>query len=208
MARYTEARCKKCRKLDTKLFLKGTKCYTGCILEKRAAKQGKFRTFKSKKSEYAVRLAEKQRARFAAGMTEQPFNNLFHKAARMEGKSGEMFLRLLETRLDNIVRRLGFAVSLQGARQLVNHGHVKVNNRRVDVASYHVKPGDVITLDSAVSATPAVVRGLEESAKRSLRPSFVEYDGSKFSGKLLRWPDRGEMSYAVNEQLIVEFYSK
>ncbi|MDD4004761.1 MAG: 30S ribosomal protein S4 [Elusimicrobiaceae bacterium] len=208
MARYTEARCKKCRKLDTKLFLKGTKCFTGCVMEKRAAKQGRFQSFRSKKSEYAVRLMEKQRAKFAAGMTERPFSNLFVKATHMPGRSGEMFLRLLETRLDNVVRRLGFAVSLQAARQLVSHGHVKVNDRRVDVASFHVKPGDRVTLDSAVAGTTAVKQGLEETDKRALRPSFLEYDGAKFSGKLLRWPDRGEMSYSVNEQLIVEFYSK
>jgi len=209
MSRDTGSSCKKCRRIDTKLFLKGTKCYTKCIMERRAnqranQKGGKFR---SKKSEYAIHLIEKQKARMMAGMTEQPFANLFHKAAQTTGQTGETFLQFLEMRLDNIVRRIGFAVSLKTARQIVKHGHIKVNDVVVDIPSYQVRVGDVVSLIS-MKETPAVKQGLEETDKRSLRPSFLEYDAQNMSGKLLRLPDHGELSFPVKEQLIVEFYSK
>lgn len=208
MARYTGAVCKKCRKLDTKLFLKGTKCFTSCVFEKRASKQGKGFKKSAKKSEYALHLQEKQRARFISGMTEKPFVNLFDKALRMDGQTGTNFLRLLETRLDNIVKRMGFAVSMRTARQIVLHGHIKVNGKDVNVPSYQIKPGDVVELDKEFAKTVAVKQGLDEANKRSTRPSFLEFDAAKNSGKLLRWPDRAECSYPVQEQLIVEYYSK
>ncbi|MDD2772619.1 MAG: 30S ribosomal protein S4 [Elusimicrobiales bacterium] len=210
MARYTGASCKKCRKLETKLFLKGTKCYTACTMERRASKQlrPQHKGFRSKKSEYSFRLAEKQRARLMSGMTEQPFRNLFARAEKATGQTGEAFLRFLETRLDNVVRRLGFAVSLKTARQLVRHGHIKVNDRTVSIPSYQLKPGDKIAVISKLSGVPVVKQGIEETEKRSMRPSFLEYDASSKTGRLLRWPDRGEMSYPVKEQMIVEFYSK
>ncbi|MCL2887724.1 MAG: 30S ribosomal protein S4 [Elusimicrobia bacterium] len=211
MSRYTGPSCKKCRKLETKLFLKGSKCYSNCVLDKentgRGGKGGgKFK--RTKLSEYGVRLYEKQKARFQSGMSEIPFKNLFAKAAKMEGQTGEQFLRLIETRLDNLVRRIGFATSLKTARQLVLHGHVSVNGKAVKVASYQVKVGDKITLDAALTESPVVKQGLNDIEKRSQRPSFLEYDASKLTGKLLRMPDRAEMSYPVNEQLIVEHYSK
>ena len=211
MARYTEASCKKCRKHQTKLFLKGTKCYTKCVIDReKAPVRGKFGGGKprSKQSEYSVRLAEKQKARIAAGMTEGPFANLFAKAAKSEGQTGELFLRYLETRLDNIVRRLGFTLSLKNARQIVLHKHVKVNARVVNIPSFQVKPGDTITLDPQLKESVVIKAGLEETEKRSLRPSFLEYDASTLTGKLSRWPDRAEVSYPVQEQLIVEHYSK
>ncbi len=211
MARYTGPSCKKCRKLDTKLFLKGTKCYTSCVMEHRSAKQTRPtgpRPFRGKQSEYAVRLAEKQRARHMASMTERPFRNLFKKAEKMPGQTGEAFLRFLETRLDNIVRRIGFAVSLKTARQIVKHGHIKVNDRNVDIPSFQVRPGDKVAIVGEIAQSVAVKQGLEETEKRSLRPSFIEYDAANRSGKLVRWPDRGEMSFPVKEQLIVEYYSK
>ncbi|NLO92458.1 MAG: 30S ribosomal protein S4, partial [Elusimicrobia bacterium] len=153
MARYTQASCKKCRKHQTKLFLKGAKCYSKCAIDReKPVVRGKFSGGKprSKQSEYAVRLVEKQKARIAAGMTERPFANLFAKASKSEGQTGELFLRYLETRLDNVVRRLGFALSLKLARQLVLHKHVKVNSRMVNIPSFQVRPGDVVAMDPAL----------------------------------------------------------
>jgi small subunit ribosomal protein S4 len=208
MARYIGAGCKKCRRLDMKLFLKGTKCYTNCIFDRWKTDTPSRGRYRSKPSEYKIRLQEKQRARNISGVMERQFNNLFHKASRIKGKTGDLFLRFLETRLDNIVRRLGFAVSLKNARQLVLHGHIKVNGKKVDIPSYQVKVGDEVTLTPAMTESVVVKQGLEHMEKRSPRASFLEYNADKFSGKLIRWPDREEMSYPVNEQLIVEYYSK
>lgn len=209
MSRYTGPSCKKCRKLDCKLFLKGTKCYTNCVIDKLAAvtkRGGKVR--KAKVSEYGIRLQEKQKAKLQSGMSEIPFRNMFDAAAEAEGQTGENFLRKLETRLDNVVRRLGFAVSLKAARQIVLHGYVTVNGKAVNVPSYQLRIGDKVTLDKALAENVQVKQGLTEAEKRNQRPSFLEYDAEKMTGKLLRWPDRAEMSYPVNEQLIVEYYSK
>ena len=163
---------------------------------------------RAKLSEYGVRLQEKQKARFQSGMSEIPFRNMFDKASKLQGQTGENFLRLLETRLDNIVRRLGFAVSLKTARQIVLHGYVTVNGKPVNVPSFQVKPGDKVALSATLAENTQVKQGLVETEKRNQRPSFLEFDAEKLTGKLLRWPDRAEMSYPVNEQLIVEYYSK
>ena len=167
---------------------------------------GKVR--KAKVSEYGIRLQEKQKARLQSGMSEIPFHNMFATAAKAEGQTGENFLRKLETRLDNIVRRLGFAVSLKTARQLVLHGNVTVNGKAVNVPSYQLRIGDKVTLKSTMVENAMVKQGLTEAEKHNPRPSFLEYDAEKLTGKLLRWPDREEMSYPVNEQLIVEYYSR
>lgn len=207
MARYIGASCKKCRSMGMKLFLKGTKCYTNCIFERRKA-QSPSRKFRSKSSEYKIRLVEKQRARYIAGVTERSFSNAFDKAAGTKGKTGENFLRFLETRLDNIVRKLGFSTSLKSARQLVLHRHIKVNNTTINVPSYQVKIGDVVKIDPRLTDALIVKQGLENMEKRSARAGFLEYDLENKSGKLTRWPDREEMTYPINEQLIVEYYSK
>jgi small subunit ribosomal protein S4 len=167
---------------------------------------GKVR--KAKVSEYGIRLQEKQKAKLQSGMSEIPFRNMFDAAAKAEGQTGENFLKKLETRLDNIVRRLGFAVSLKAARQIVLHGYVTVNGKAVNVPSYQLRIGDKVALDKSMAENVMVKQGLTEAEKRNQRPSFLEYDGEKMTGKLLRWPDRAEMSYPVNEQLIVEYYSK
>jgi small subunit ribosomal protein S4 len=171
-------------------------------------KKGRGGPRKAKLSEYGVRLQEKQKARFISGMMEVPFANLFEKATKATGQTGEQFLKYLETRLDNIVKRAGFASSLRTARQLVLHGHVKVNDKLVNVPSYQVKVGDKITLVEKVAANVNVKQGLEDAEKRTTRPSFLEFDASKNTVTLLRWPDRSESSYPVNDQLIVEHYSK
>ena len=209
MSRYTGPSCKKCRKLGCKLFLKGTKCYTNCVMDKLASvKKGKGGPRKAKLSEYGVRLYEKQKARFMSGMTEVPFANLFDKATKATGQTGEQFLKYLETRLDNIVKRTGFATSLRTARQLVLHGHIRVNDKVVNVPSYQVKVGDKVSIDAKLAASVTVKQGMEEADKRALRPSFLQYDASKNTATLLRWPDKSESSYPVNDQLIVEHYSK
>lgn len=209
MSRYTGPSCKKCRKLGCKLFLKGTKCYTNCVMDKLATvKKGKGAPRRAKLSEYAVRLHEKQKAKFISGMTEVPFSNLFNKATKATGQTGVQFMRFLETRLDNIVKRAGFANSLRLARQLVLHGHIKLNDKVVNVPSVQLKVGDKVTLDARLVANIGVKQALEDAQKRTLRPSFLQYDASKLTATLLRWPDRAESSYPVNDQLIVEHYSK
>ena len=211
MSRYTGPSCKKCRKASQKLFLKGVKCNTNCIVDKQ--KQKKDKKFSSgagrnKQSDYAIHLKEKQIARMMAQIGEAQFRRFFALASKDKGQTGAALLRFLEVRLDNIVRRLGFAVSMKAARQLVNHGHIKVNGRRVDIASCLVKPGDSVSIDPASSQTLLVKQGLENAQKTSQRPSFLAWDEATLSGKLVRWPDRAEVSIPVNEQLIVEFYSK
>jgi len=209
MSRYTGPSCKKCRKLGCKLFLKGAKCYSNCVMDKLASvKKGRGMQRRQKLSEYAVRLHEKQKARFISGMNETAFANLFGKATKATGQTGLQFLKYLETRLDNIVKRVGFATSTRTARQLVLHGHIKVNDKVVNIPSYEVQVGDRISIDAKLAGSVAVKQGLEDTEKRSLRPSFIQYDASKNTATLLRWPDRSESSYPVNEQLIVEHYSK
>lgn len=209
MARYTGPSCKKCRKLGTKLFLKGAKCYGNCVMDKLAsAKKGGKAPRRAKLSEYAVRLQEKQKAKFISGMTEVPFANMFVKATKATGQTGEQFLRYLETRLDNLVKRAGFASSLRTARQLVLHGHITVNGKALNVPSYQAKVGDKIALNAKLAANVMIKQGLDDSQKRSLRPSFLEFDASTNTVTLLRMPDRSDFSYPVNDQLIVEHYSK
>jgi len=214
MSRYTGPSCKKCRKMSSKLFLKGTKCYTNCVMDKLAAASAGKRggasrgPRKAKLSEYGVRLQEKQKARFISGMGETPFANLFTKASKATGQTGEQFFKYLETRLDNIVKRAGFATSMRTARQLVLHGHIKVNDKVVNVPSYQLKVGDKVMLDARLEGNTGVKQGLEDASKRTTRPSFLEFDAAKHTATLLRWPDRSESSYPVNDQLIVEHYSK
>jgi small subunit ribosomal protein S4 len=196
----------------SKLFLKGAKCYSNCVMDKLAAAAGKrgVRTGarRAKLSEYGVRLREKQKARFISGMGEAPFANLFHKATKATGQTGEQFFKYLETRLDNIVKRAGFSASMRTARQLVLHGHIKVNDKTVNIPSYQLKVGDKVSLAARLAGNVGVKQGLEDAVKRTARPSFLEFDASKNMVTLLRWPDRSESSYPVNDQLIVEHYSK
>ena len=211
MSRYTGPSCKKCQKLNQKMFLKGTKCFTNCIVDRqKAVKEKKFSGGgrPNKMSDYGKRLREKQIARLTAQVGEAQFKRFFSMATKDKGQTGEALLRFLEVRLDNVVRRLGYAVSLKAARQLVNHGHVKVNNRCVSIPSFMLKPGDEISIEPKTLETVLVKQGLEHADKAAPRPSFLAWDAGKKSGKLVRWPDRAESSIAVDEQLIVEFYSK
>lgn len=206
MSRHLEPVCKRCRKLNQKLFLKGYKCYTNCVMERRANKRTK--TAPKKLSDYGKHLREKQIAKFSLQMNEAQFKRFFSIASKAKGKTGETFLRLLEMRLDNIVRRAGFCDSIKMARQLVTHGHIKVNNKCVNIPSYILKEGEEISLDPKMAEKPLIKQSLENAEKSSSRPSFISYDPQTFTAKVVRLPDRSEFSTKVDEQLIVEFYSK
>ena len=208
MSRYIGPVCRLCRREQTKLFLKGEKCYTKCVLDNRPTIPGMAKPQRSKPSEYFKRLREKQKLRRMAGMTERPFALLVERASRSRGKTGELILRMLEVRLDNVVRRLGFAVSLRTARQLILHGHFRVNGKPVNVPSYELSPGDVVQVASGMKENINVKLGLDYCQRKSSRPPFLEFNEADSAGKLVRWPAREEMSFPVSEQLIVEHYSK
>lgn len=210
MSRYTGPSCKKCQKLSQKMFLKGTKCFTNCLVDRqKAVKEKRFTSGpRNKMSDYGKHLREKQIARLTAQIGETQFRRFFAKATKDKGQTGEALLRFLEVRLDNIVRRMGFAVSLKAARQIVNHGHIKVNGRCVSIPSCLLKPGDEVSIDPKTAETVLVKQGLEHAEKTAQRPSFISWNAATKTGKLVRWPDRAESSISVNEQLIVEFYSK
>ncbi|MBI3547748.1 MAG: 30S ribosomal protein S4 [Elusimicrobia bacterium] len=208
MARYIGPVCKLCRREQTKLFLKGEKCFTKCILDKRATIPGMAKPQRSKPSEYMIRLREKQKLRRMASITERPFERLVTRASQSTGKTGEELLKFLECRLDNVVRRLGFAVSLKTSRQLVLHGHVRVDGRTVNIPSFEVKPGQVVQVNPKIKDNVGIKLGLDYAARKSTRPAFLEFNEAEFSGKLSRLPTREEMSFPVAEHLIVEYYSK
>ena len=206
MARYTDANCRLCRREGQKLFLKGDRCYsTKCAMERRGYAPGQHGQGRSKISDYGLQLREKQKAKRFYGLQETQFRNLFDKAARKTGITGENLLILLETRLDNVVFRLGFASSRKEARQLVNHGHFKVNGRKVNIPSYEVKAGDVITVKEKSTNSPK----FKEVKEMTITvPSWLTVDVEKLEGKILSVPTRAEIDTPVAEHLIVELYSK
>lgn len=208
MARYTGAVCRLCRREQTKLFLKGEKCYTKCVLDNRPTPPGMAKPQRGKPSEYQVRLREKQKLRRMVSMTEQPFQRLMSLASRTKGNTAKTLIHLLETRLDNVVRRMGLATSLQTARQLVLHGHVRVNGKTVDVPSARVRTGDEIALAESMKDNVGVKLALEFADKKGHRPAFIEFDAAKLSGKIIREPSPEETAFTVNDRLIVEYYSR
>jgi small subunit ribosomal protein S4 len=206
MARDTGAQCKQCRREGTKLFLKGERCLTDkCGVERRNYPPGDHGRGRMRQSEYRVQLREKQKARRYYGVLERQFANYYEKASRQEGVTGENLLRLLESRLDNVLVRLGFAASRRQARQMVRHGHWAVNGRRVDIPSYQVRPDDVITM-KAGAPVETVVRDATELT--SVVPAWLQADHDGLTAKVLRLPERVEITTPVQEQLIVELYSK
>ena len=206
MARYTGADCKRCRREKTKLFLKGAKCESPkCPFEKRPYPPGQHGRGRSKDSEYLLQLREKQKATRMYGVLEKQFSNYYQEAQRQSGKTGENLLRILETRLDNVIYRLGFAGSRAQARQLVRHGHFQVNGRRVNIPSYAVRPNDVITLKAGSAAASLVQDATDLTA--SVSP-WLQADHEGLTGKVLRYPERAEIDTPVQESLIVELYSK
>jgi small subunit ribosomal protein S4 len=208
MSRYIGSVCKMCRREQMKLFLKGDKCYTKCVLEKRPTTPGMAKPQRGKPSEFAIRLREKQKLRRMVLMNETPFERLVEKANRSPENSGDALLRSLELRLDNIVRRIGLATSIKTARQLVLHNHVKVSGKTVNIPSYQVKEGDVISINPKLKENVTVKLSLDTATRKNIRPSFIEFNADQLSGKVLRIPERGEMSFPVTEQLIIEYYSK
>jgi small subunit ribosomal protein S4 len=197
-----------CRRQGTKLFLKGPRCYTDkCAFERRPFAPGIHKGGRRKLSGYGLQLREKQRVRFIYGITEKQFENYFEKATRMPGITGENLLSLLERRLDNVIFRLGLSDSRIEARQIVSHGHVKVNGKRVNIPSYLVEEGDTIELSESGKENGKIKEILEE--KESVpTPGWLEFDRSLLRGRILRDPRREDIDYPVQEQLIVEFYSK
>jgi small subunit ribosomal protein S4 len=206
VARDRSPKCKQCRREGMKLFLKGERCLTEkCAIERRSYPPGEHGRGRIKQSQYLLQLREKQKARRYYGLLEKQFRTYYDKAARRSGITGEELLRMLETRLDNVVYRLGFAVSRAQARQLVRHGHFQVNGRRVNIPSYQVKPNDVITIRTGSSAEQTVRDATDLTA--SVAP-WLQADHDGLTGKILKWPDRGEIDTPVQESLIVELYSK
>ncbi|MGN1374036.1 MAG: 30S ribosomal protein S4 [Bacilli bacterium] len=200
MARYTGARYKKSRRLGFSTLENGKD------LAKRPYAPGIHGTDRRRKlSEYGVQLQEKQKVRFMYGLNEKQFKKTFERASKMKGIAGENLLRLLESRLDNLVYRMGMASTRRAARQVVNHGHIMVNGVKVDIPSYTCKPGDVISVKEQSLNHAAVKASVEATLNY---PAFVEFDKNKLTGTYLRYPDRSELNQEINESLIVEYYNR
>ena len=206
MARYTGSSCRLCRREGQKLFLKGERCYsTKCALEKRNYAPGQHGQSRKKMSEYGLQLREKQKAKRFYGLLETQFRNLFDKAAKRKGMTGENLLIMLESRLDNVVFRMGFASSRKEARQLVNHGHFTVNGKKVDIPSFEVKAGDVVKVKEKSTSSPK----FKEIKEMTISvPSWITVDVDKLEGKVVALPKREDIDTPIEEHLIVELYSK
>ncbi|MBN1234333.1 MAG: 30S ribosomal protein S4 [Candidatus Coatesbacteria bacterium] len=209
MAKYTGPRCRLCRREGEKLFLKGSRCYSDkCSFDRRtfapgvAGRSNRF----GKLTEYALRLREKQKLRRTYGMMEKQFKRFFKLAVKMKGNTGENFLQLLERRLDNIVLKLGIAPSIYAARQVVNHGHIQVNGKKVDIPSYLVKKSDVINVKEGSKYAKLAKYFIEE--RQSILPEWLSLDAERLQGAVLELPVRDQIVIPVKEQLIIEFYSK
>jgi small subunit ribosomal protein S4 len=209
LARYTGAACRLCRRENLKLFLKGDRCYTDkCGFERRSYAPGQHGQRRGGKiSDYGVQLREKQKVKRIYGVLEKQFRTYYFKADRQKGITGTNLLVLLERRLDNIVYRMGFASSRDQARQLVRHSHFTVNDRKVNIPSYSVRIGDVIEVREKSRAIASVLEAMETVVRREI-PPWVEVDAGKFRGIVKAFPNREELTMPINEQLIVELYSK
>jgi small subunit ribosomal protein S4 len=209
VARYIGSVCKLCRRENTKLFLKSERCYTDkCAIVRRSYPPGQHGQARIKQSEYSLQLREKQKIRRLYGVLERQFRGYFEKAERMKGITGDNLLQLLERRLDNVVQRMGFAGSKKEARQLVRHGHLLVNGRRVNIPSFLLKAGDVVELREKSRSNALIQQTLAAVEKRGF-PSWLEIDKAQFRGKVLSLPPRDECTLpTVKEQLVVELYSK
>ena len=208
MARYTDSVCRMCRREGTKLFLKGDKCFSSkCAVQNRPTPPGQHGQARQRKmSEYGIQLREKQKCRRAYGVLEVQFAHYYEKAANMRGVTGENLLCLLERRLDNVVYRLGFGASRAQARQIVLHGHITVNGKRVNVPSFSVKEGDKIAIHEA-SRDIEHFKALREGTGRTL-PQWLTMDAENLTGTVSALPRREDIDLTINEQLIVEYYSR
>ncbi|MBI5674726.1 MAG: 30S ribosomal protein S4 [Nitrospirae bacterium] len=208
MARYTEALCRLCRRESEKLFLKGDRCYTDkCAVERRKYPPGQHGQRRKKQSDYATQLREKQKAKEIYNVLEKQFKKYFYMAEKKKGITGSNLLQLLESRLDNVVYRLGFASNRRQARQLILHGHFNVNGKRVNIPSYMVRAGDSISVKEESRQLVPVQENIAKAEHKGL-PSWVQRDINNFSGRILNLPAMDDISLPVQEQLIVELYSK
>ncbi len=209
MARYTGASCRLCRRENLKLFLKGDRCYSDkCSFDRRSFAPGQHGQNRFRKvSDYAVQLREKQKVKQMYGMLEAQFRRYFEKAERNKGVTGENLLIMLERRFDNALYRIGFASSREQARQMVRHDLFLVNGRKINIPSYQVRLGDVISLREKHQKNAMIVDNIEGAARRGV-PSWIELDKSKFQGTVKALPNRDEITMPIQEQLIVELYSK
>jgi len=209
LARYRGAECRQCRREKLKLFLKGDRCYSDkCAFERRSFAPGQHGQARMRKvSDYAIQLREKQKVRRIYGMLEGQFRKFFGIAERTKGVTGENLLRLLECRLDNVIFRLGFANSRNQARQLVRHNHIQVNGRKVNIPSFLVSVNDVITLKEKSRKVEVINDSLDAVVRRGV-PSWLELDKDNYKGTVKGLPDRQEITMPIQEQLIVELYSK
>ncbi|MEW5984431.1 MAG: 30S ribosomal protein S4 [Acidobacteriota bacterium] len=209
MARYIGPVCRLCRRESMKLFLKGERCYTEkCAIEKRnfvPGQHGKAR--KAKMAGYGIQLREKQRVKRIYGVLENQFRRYFESAARQRGITGELLLQMLERRLDNVVYRLGFSTSRAQARQLVRHGHFSVNGRKVDIPSFQIREGDIVSVRERSRKAPAVLHAMDEVKGRGT-PEWLDLQAEQMSGRIVSLPSRAQINLPVQEQLIVELYSK
>jgi len=207
MARYTEARCRQCRREGVRLYLKGSRCFTPkCAIDRRAYAPGQHGQSRKKMSDYGLQLREKQKVRKIYAVTERQFRNYFQEAERLQGVTGEMLLQLLERRLDNVVYRMAFASSRSQARQLVGHGHFQVNGRAVNVPSYLVRSGDVVEVRTGSRNVPVLQEAMAGGARRT--PSWVTVQAEAMKGTVLSLPRRDEIDTEVAENLIIAYYSR
>ncbi|MDQ3397481.1 MAG: 30S ribosomal protein S4 [Deinococcota bacterium] len=209
MSRYTGPVCKLCRREGTKLYLKGDRCYSAkCAIEKRPYPPGQHGQRRGRKpSDFAVRLREKQKLRRFYGVSEKQFRSLFDDASRRQGVTGANFLALLESRLDSVVYRLGIASSRAQARQLINQGHIEVNGKRLDIASFQLKPGMEITVGPKAKKLDFIRGNVEAGRRRKVSP-WLEFDADELRGRFLRQPAREDLVVPVNELQVIEYYSR
>ncbi len=208
MARYTDSVCRLCRREGQKLFLKGDRCYSGkCAFDRRPVAPGQHGAGRRKASEYGMQLREKQKTRRAYGVLESQFRKYYERAVREKGITGDNMLRMLEQRLDNVVYRLGFGDSRPQARQFVTHGHILVNGKKVDIASYEVAVGDVITVKERSRGLERL-KNLRESGLGRPVPKWLELDAANLTGKVVALPEREDIDLSIEEHFIVELYSR
>jgi small subunit ribosomal protein S4 len=209
MAVYHDAKCRLCRRAGMKLFLKATRCYSDkCAIERRGYAPGEHgKSRRVKETDYGTQLREKQKARRTYGVLERQFRNYFEKAAASKGVTGEVLLQMLERRLDNVVYRMGFAANRAQARQLVRHGHFRVNGRRADIPSFLLRVGDTVQVRER-SKTLTVIQSSLEGRKGQSAPEWLDTSAETMTGKVLSIPSRDSIAIPINEQLIVELYSK
>jgi small subunit ribosomal protein S4 len=208
MSRYTDNKCKLCRREGMKLFLKGQRCFTEkCAVSRRDYPPGVHAQKRAKVTEYGVRLRENQKLKRIYGVHEQKFKLYFHEAERLQGNTGENLMMLLERRLDNVVLASGFALSRNHARQLINHGHFRVNEKKVDVCSFQVRPGDVITPSTREDTRKMVGQAVEVNKSQPV-PAWIEVSGDTLTSRVVGIPRREDVPHPIQEQLIIELCSK